>query len=232
MSSQSSKRWKDPTDYWNIRLFKSLTYRTEEGLPIIKAYTGEIPSILIPANISAGEEIKTIPKNKREGFAHFYLDDYQFERFWNYPIRYTKYLKTFLGTLSPDYSVFSDYPKIIQKMNIFRSRALGAYWNMCGIPVIPSISWNTYESFEWCFEGIEENSIVSISTVGSLRSKKLKEVLIIGYSEMIYRLKPSKVVIYGRYPEELDAFNVENIRIKSFHEKFETEERKIKIDNK
>jgi len=228
MSRKTSKRWKDPTDYWNIKLFSSLTRRTSSGIPMIPRYTGEIPTQFIPANIAAGEKVH--PIKERTGFAHFYLDDYQFERFWNFPIRYVKYLQTFEGTLSPDYSVYADYPEIIQRMNIYRSRALGAYWHMCGIPVIPSISWNNPQSFEWCFDGIDLESIVSISTVGALRTQQLKEYLILGYGEMIRLLNPISVIIYGLYPKELESFGVPIIKMNAFYEKFESEERHVSLE--
>lgn len=227
---RQSQRWKDPTDSWNMHLFSSLTYRDDDGIPIIPAYTGSLPTTCIPANIAAGGKVKPQHTQERNGFAHFYLDDYQFERFWNYPIRYVRYLQTFEGALSPDFSVYSDYPKIIQKLNVFRNRALGAYWNMCDIPVIPSISWNNPESFEWCFNAVEQQSVLAISTVGALKTQQLKEYLIMGYAEMISRLEPTTVLIYGRYPQELDQFGIHNIRMQSFHEKFEEEDRIIHVE--
>lgn len=213
-----SKGWKSGTDYWKIKLFTHLTYRTHEGVPIIRAYTDEVPKKLIPANIKAGQKIKI--QTKRDGFAHFYLDDYQFERFWNYPIRYTNYLSSFDGVLSPDYSVYEDYPIIIQKMNVYRNRALGAYWQSLGINVIPSVSWNTQSSFEYCFEGIEEGSIVAISTVGVLRTKRLKELLLIGFGEMINRIKPKGVLIYGSPLQLLYTYNIPIYKVNPFYYRF------------
>lgn len=221
---QTSKRWKDPTDPYNLKLFSVLTYRTETGIPMIKKYTESPPTTFIPSHLLAGTPQ---PKTKRHGFAHFYLDDYQIERFWNYPIRYVKYLQTFDGVLTPDYSIYSDYPLDQQRFNRYRNRALGAYWQYCGLKVIPSISWSDQRSFEYCFDAIEPGSIVSISTVGALRTKSLKERLVVGYGEMIRRLKPSKVIIYGRYMKELDRFDCENIRVPSYHERFEHPDRKI-----
>jgi len=224
MSNSSSHRWRDPTDYWNTKLFRSITYRNKHGTPILKAYKGTCPAHLVAANVAAGGKKQRVAPQlvtQRSGFAHFYLDDYQFERFWNFPIRYVDYLSTFKGALSPDFSVYSDYPEDIQRMNVYRNRALGAYWDMCNIPVIPSISWNLPKSFQWCFDAVEPEGIVSISTVGSLRTSELKRMLIMGYTEMVSRLAPITVIIYGRYPSELDDFGVRNVRVKAFYEKFE-----------
>ena len=228
MAKQTSHRWKDLTDPLNIKLLSYITYRTEDGLPILPAYHGEIPKTLIPFHLEAGQ--KKIKTEHFEGFAHFYLDDYQFERVWNYPLRYVEYLKRFDGVLSPDFSVYENYYPRDQKENIYRNRALGAFWLSQGIAVIPSISWNNEKSYNWCFEGVEPGGIVSISTVGSLRTEKGKYSLLFGYSEMINRLKPSTVIIYGRYPKELDNFGVINIRMRSYSEKFE-EDRDISIES-
>jgi len=239
-----SKKWYDPTDYWNTKLFKSLSYRDNEGTPIVKAYTKNIPERYIPANIKAGKAknacsycgySKTIThttpqhKNNRNGFAHFYLDDYQFERFWNYPLRYIKYLHTFDGAIAPDFSVYSDYPLALQKFNQYRNRALAAYWQSCGIDVIPSVSWSDFESLQWCFKAIQSHSVLSLSTVGILRTNDFKKILVTGFGEMIRVLQPTHIIVYGRYPKELDNFNMPITRIKAFYEKFEDVDRDIHI---
>lgn len=46
-------------------------------------------------------------------------------------------------------------------------RAFG-YWygTMCRKQVINNVRWGTEETYEYCFDGIEENSTVAIGTVG------------------------------------------------------------------
>lgn len=63
------------------------------------------------------------------------------------------------------------------------------------IIVIPTISWSTNESFEFCFDGIEEGSVVAISTLGS---RKEKQLFLNGYFEMIKRIQPTNVLCYGK----------------------------------
>ncbi|MCP3685470.1 MAG: DUF4417 domain-containing protein [bacterium] len=221
MPSKSSKRWRDSTDYWNIKLFRDITYRDKNGIPILRARKDDEIKSLIPTHLYNAGQTKPRLGADRNGYTHFYLDDYQFERFWNFPIRYTNYLKTFNGTLSPDYSVYADYPYPVQVANVFRNRALGAYWAMNGIKVIPSISWNVEKSFEWCFDAVEKDGVVAISTVGSLRTEELKRLLLIGYVEMLNRIRPCKVIVYGTCPEELHKFGVPIKTFKAFHKKFE-----------
>lgn len=41
---------------------------------------------------------------------HFFLDDYQFERFWRQPERYVAALARFPLVIGPDFSLYTDFP--------------------------------------------------------------------------------------------------------------------------
>lgn len=79
---------------------------------------------------------------------HFFLDDYQFMRLWNNPERYIDLLKKFNCVLSPDFSLYADYPTALQIYNHYRKHWLAACWQMYGIEVIPTICWSNEKSFE------------------------------------------------------------------------------------
>ena len=72
---------------------------------------------------------------------HFFLHDYQFERVWNYPDRYTELLSRFAFVLSPDFSPYADMPKALKIYNVYRNRWCARYWQEYGIQVIPTITW-------------------------------------------------------------------------------------------
>ena len=42
-------------------------------------------------------------------------------------------------------------------------RFVGAYWQTCGLPTIPTASWGALNSFSYCFEGLPCNSIIATS---------------------------------------------------------------------
>ena len=136
---------------------------------------------------------------------HFYLEDYQFQRTWNYPDRYVNKLMQAEAVLSPDYSLYADFPKAVQIYNHYRSQWLGAYWDMHGITVIPTLNWSTPDSYEFCFDGVPTKSIVSVSNIGSQRSRKSKDVWLNGYYTAIERLQPTKIYVYGNYNPELEC---------------------------
>ncbi len=154
------------------------------------------------------------PQNKA---IHFFLDDYQFARLWNSPDRYLEVLKRFKVVFTPDFSMYSDFPKVIQIYNHYRKHWLGAYWQENGITVIPTISWGDENSFEWCFDGEPIGGAVAVSSVGTQNSAETKAMFLKGYTEMIKRLQPSLVYFYGKVPEECEG----NIRkVPAFQEKF------------
>ena len=48
---------------------------------------------------------------------HFFIDDYLFQRVWNDPARYAMFLRAFKAVMTPDFSLFSDYPRAVQIYN-------------------------------------------------------------------------------------------------------------------
>lgn len=128
---------------------------------------------------------------------HFFLHDYQFERVWNYPDRYTDVLKRFAFVLSPDFSVYWDTPKIVQMFNVYRNRWCGRYWQENGITVIPTVSIGSPELLEVFCAGIPKHSTIAVSTVGDGRwgnYKALKDT----WQPMLDILEPDTILLYGK----------------------------------
>ena len=149
---------------------------------------------------------------------HFFLDDYQFVRVWNRIDDYMSVFERFGCVMTPDFSTYTDYPKALQIYNHYRKHWIGAYLQDSGIEVIPSISWSDLGSFEWCFDGEPVGGCVAVSSVGCLHSKAKKELFLEGYAEMVRRLKPDKIIFYGRVPDGCEG-NI--VSIGTFQDKFE-----------
>lgn len=158
-------------------------------MPIIKN-DNFIPSELIGFNYAKTSERKDVG-------IHFYVDDYQFERIWNDPEKYLDILMEYDCILSPDFSLYMDMTMPIKIWNVYRSRQIGAYYQSKGIKVIPTLSWAEPETYEFCFRGIPEGSVVSISTIGVKRDPDALKIWTDGVTEMIERIKPSAILIYG-----------------------------------
>ena len=149
----------------------------------------------IPFNCSMTDTMR-----KHRG-VHFFIDDYLFDRCWNDPARYAKLLSEFRVVLSPDFSLFTDYPVAVQLYNHWRKHQLAAYWQSFGITVIPSICWSDEESFNWCFDGEPVGGVVAVSSVGTQKSQETRRLFLLGYNEMFDRLKPAKIIFFGDVPE-------------------------------
>ncbi len=89
-----------------------------------------------------------------------------------------------------------------QLESIARSRWVGAYWQGCGLTVIPTISWSDTSSFDFCFDGVEPNSIVAIGTIGC---KHEKLGFMRGYNAMLKRIAPSAVICFGAPFKEMEG---------------------------
>ena len=173
---------------YNLDLIEELTDDFWQ-MPVIEN-DDFIPDDLIGFNYAKSSE------NKKCGI-HFYVDDYQFERVWNYPEKYVDVLREYECILSPDFSLYLDMPMPMKIWNIYRSRLVGQYYQSKGIKVIPTISWAEKETFKFCFKGIPKGSIVSISTIGVKQDKNALKIWRKGVDEMIKQIEPKAILVYG-----------------------------------
>ncbi len=140
-------------------------------------------------------DIKTndTDKNRQKG-VHFYIDDYRMNGLYNNPTKSLHRLSQYKFLISPDYSIYKDMPKALQLFNVFKSRWCGAYWQSLGMTVIPNVGWGDASTFDFCFDGIEEGSIVAVGTIGCKRSKRS---FMRGYNEMLRRIKQTAIICFG-----------------------------------
>lgn len=158
-------------------------------------------------------QAKTTQKKSGKG-VHFFLDDYQFTRVWNYPKRALKVLKDFDFVLSPDFSTYTDFPRALSIYNHYRKHWIGAYLQERGVHVIPTISWSTPDSFEWCFDGEPHESTVAISSVGC---NDVIDEFVEGYNAMMETLHPTTIIFYGSVPKQCKG-NI--VHVKKFTDKW------------
>ena len=159
-------------------------------------------SKIIGFNYAIGE------KHPEDKVCHFYVDDYQFERVWNDPDRYVPTMKKFKAVFSPDFSMYTDFPKAVQIFNHYRKMWCSAYWQEHGATVIPTICWSDEASFEWCFDGIPKHSLVCISTIGGFgnHSEHNKAAWLAGYEKCLEVLEPSKIILFGKHFPEIRPY--------------------------
>ena len=125
---------------------------------------------------------------------HFCLDDYQFETLWNHPNKYIDRFRRCGAILSPDFSLYTDFPFAIQIYNHYRKHWLARFYQDRNITVIPTIAWSDESSFGWCFDGEPHGGIVAVSTIGVLKAKESLELFLQGYEAMLRKLEPAGVI--------------------------------------
>lgn len=148
---------------------------------------------------------------------HFYLDDYQFDRIWFDVNRYASLLDDYDVTLTPDWSIYVDWPLAVNVFNHYKKHYIGAYWQSLGMQVIPSVNWGDRDTFDWCFDGEPVGSCVAVSSVGTQMEQQSKKGFIYGYDAMIERLNPSTVLFWGSVPKECKG-NI--VKIDEFQSRF------------
>ena len=127
---------------------------------------------------------------------HFYLDDYQYERFWVQPDKYIRICSEYDSVMTPTYSLYTDMAKPLMIWNVFRSRLLGQMMQDNGLKVIPIVYWGWEDTFDWCFDGLPVGGTLSTYTVG-IKDKERFKLWKLGMDELIKRKKPKTLLLYG-----------------------------------
>lgn len=65
------------------------------------------------------------------------------------------------------------------------------------IQAVPSASWGNVDSFEYCFDGLPENSIIAIGHTAIGKDCSYKKLYRMGVEALIERKRPTKLLVYG-----------------------------------
>ena len=213
-------------DVWNAYMAKGATF-SKADIPFCPTTASEGPHAIV-----TWEEAKSIIKKNNainddrffyDAFVCFYIDDFKFDGprgIWHNSEHALKVLLHFAGLITPDFSTYQDFPEPIKLFATYRMRLFGYWAGTKGISVINNVRWGTPESFRYCFDGIPQNSIVAIGTVGgSPRNLNDRDRFEDGLNELMIVLHPHTIVVYGsaNYPcfEELKKHGVKVIAFPS-----------------
>lgn len=174
----------------------------------------EMPNIKRPKQIIVPERM--IPLNKLNQSEHHsemivpYVYDNEFGSILRNPENYIGIFSNFPGMASLDNSLYVDSPLIVQMANVYRSRAIGHFFQKHGMYVIPNVRWGDERSYTTCvlpekfaFLGLPKHSIVCIGTYGACKTKEEKYHMRHGLIAMLEELEPEVVLVYGAMPDEI-----------------------------
>lgn len=156
------------------------------------------PEFFIPGRLVDFDSI--LRSNDFSAGVHTFLDDYKIDRLWNKTDYYIPTLKKFSCVFTPDFSLLLDMPECFISTNVFRSRRVGQILQKAGLRVIPTVGWAGRNTYDICFDGLPQKSVLAVSTVGVFQRRIAFQYFIDGLKEMLIRLSPSTLIIYGAIP--------------------------------
>ena len=188
----------------NFRLYDPNRTEGRYNMPILR------PVDYIPSRMIGFNYAKT--STDYESTLHFYIDDYQFERIWNSPSVYLPIMAKFEACLTPNFSIYLDYPEAAKIWNTWRGRLLGQVMQDYGITTIPIVYWSTESSYDWAFDGLPEHSTLSINDFNRV-NKESRELWDNGVRELIKRKQPERILLFGTTKEQKCDFDFGDIEV-------------------
>lgn len=184
-------------EFRNDSLFLRNGYESEGKytFPIVKRQEIDLNNV----DLIAYSDVSSRNTRNYDKGVHFFIDDYRFEVMYNHPEKCLERLKNYRFILTPDFSLYAEMPIWRQIESVGKARWVGAYMQANGVVVVPTVSWSTTSSYEFCFKAIEKGSIVAIGMIGCKTSKK---EFLRGYNEMLRQIEPSAIICFGLpFPE-------------------------------
>ncbi len=184
-------------DVFRSFLVSEARYGGKFELPAIKT-SSLLPESVIPFSKAMNKSCKCF-----DSWIVFYEHDNGFERLWHNPKAYLSKLKKFKGIISPDFSLYRNMPLAMQIWNTYRGRALAAWLQRNGVEIIPNVRFNDERTYEFCFDGIEKNKTVAVSSHGCIRGKENRLYFKLGLARLVAVLSPKTIIVYGRAPDDI-----------------------------
>ncbi len=191
-------------DIWNAFMTDGASFGKYD-IPFCPTTATTIPRDQVTWEEAKAIHRKHIAKKDKDyhidAYINWYIDDYKFDSsrgIWHdYNFTLTV-VNHFAGIITPDFSTYQDFPYPIKIYATYRMRTFGYWLGKQGINVINNVRWGTEETFDYCFEGIPTNSIVSIGTVGGGPRKLIdRDRFETGLFKMVEILKPHTILVYG-----------------------------------
>ena len=176
----------------------------------------EIPCIEKPSEVVVPEGFTPFTQRRRaptdsEALSFFEYDT-KFAEALIAPEAFIGTAKSFSVFVPPDCSLYRDQPLSTQIGNVYRSRAIGYYYQNNGANVYPLIRWGDERTYTdvalpepVSFLGAPKDSVVVISTYGCIRGLENKRHFRAGVECMVDYLRPQLVLVHGAMPKSIFA---------------------------
>ncbi len=191
-----------------------------DGIPkLLGVNNAEVPSALVSFT-----KAKTGKFSK--GYIHFYTHDHEYGDLFTNTRKYDALFDKFDGIITPDPTIVIGKSRCLHAVATYMNRAIGLYEQRRGVPVICNVRWGDPSTYDFCFLGAPKHSLVSISTHGVIARDKsngnlLRRYFKTGLGEMISRLEPRGVIVYGFMPKDIFGDYIDKTHFYRFPSEFE-----------
>lgn len=196
-----------------------LRKKTTERVDLLTFYGGDVEyndsdiPIVDNSNVNINGKhlvpaIKTV-KDPSQYIAHFYIDDFQFLRFWRQPLRYVKHLQQYHAVIGPDFSLYSNMPDPVLRYNLYRNALLTLIWQRHNIDVIPNVTWPVGRYKKIYVEPYIKAQTICISDIGL--NKGEKAMFENELSILLNNYNFNTVIIYGTDCKTLNSTTIKHI---------------------
>lgn len=185
-------------DYYRWR---ELTYVGQLDVPVIQPYEATIPTTLVSFSNLTWQTDSSCS-------VHFYEHDYKFNRFIKNPEAYLPILLRMHSVITPDCSQYVEMPAYKRLYNSCLNKELGAFMQSHGVRIIVNVSWSTPDSYDYAFEGIPQDSVIAINSLGAKKNNVSRYLWFKGYEQVQERLRPRSIIRYGeKMPNENESIS-------------------------
>ena len=174
----------------NKKICQYLHMTGQYEMPVVRAINCSVPKDIVA--------LYHIDRCKNGGcIPHFYTEDRKFESTWTFPYKSLYKIARHPLIISPDFSVYEELAFPQKLWNIFRNKALAAWWQYNGLNVIPNVSWIYGKDYAISFDGWPKHSVIAVNSTGINDDEKCKTMWLEGYEVMLETLKPIHILRYG-----------------------------------
>jgi len=172
------------------------------GIPLVKKQELDLTQL----KAWSYTKTKRNDEENKDKIIHFFTYDWLFETVYANPEKALEKLDQYYALMTPEFSTYKNMPLTLQAYSTFKNRWCGAFWQYHGMKVIPTIAWGTPASYEFCFDGVEQNAVVAVSTY---YHEDNKTGFMAGYNKMLEALNPAAIVCYGKPFDEMEGNIIE-----------------------
>ena len=212
-SVRQSRHYRQLDGFHNINLMSGMEFTAQNQFPILAPYNGP-----------HDWEVITFSRRKQQkgpGYAvHGFENDYQLCPFWTKLDSVIFEMRNYEAVFTPDFSLYVDMPDPVNRWATYVTRFVGAYMQLNGYNVIPTVSWGNATSLNYSLDGLPQHSILGVCGTGINHCSAAMRLWKYGMRRAEEELHPTLFIVYGdpvEIPEVTTEIQYIQPQITKFH---------------